>query len=106
MGHHNRSDQQQKTFIMIQAAEAACFENQLPCESHLQGLVFDLCVKRGFAKNVQCHLTFRFVYTKCVFGYMHDIGHFVTNEVTTAKRVQTPTLLKNYKTYADLDISA
>jgi len=37
-------------------------------------------------------IPFRFVYTKCVLGYMHDISHSVTNEVTTAKRVQTPPL--------------
>jgi len=43
-------------FIMIQAVEGACFENPLPCQSHLQGLIFGLCVKLGFAKNVQCHL--------------------------------------------------
>jgi len=43
---------------------------------------------------------FRFVFAKYVFGYLRDISHFVTHEVTTAKPVQT---LKNYKTYADLD---
>jgi len=35
---------------------------------------------------------FRFVLAKCVSGYMCDISHFVTHEVTTAKSVQTPPL--------------
>jgi len=32
---------------------------------------------------------FRFVYVNCASGYTHDISHFVTNEVTIAKPVQT-----------------
>jgi len=45
---------------------------------------------------------FHFVYAKYGSGYMSEVCHFVTQEVTTAKSVQTPPLHKNYKSYADL----
>jgi len=35
---------------------------------------------------------FRFVFAKCVSGYMCDIYHFVTKKMTTAKSLQTPSL--------------
>jgi len=40
---------------------------------------------------------FRFVFATCVFGYLRDINHFVTHEVTTAKSVQTSLLSKTTK---------
>jgi len=47
---------------------------------------------------------FRFVNANCVSGYMHDISHFVTNEVTTAKPVQIhPLTQKPQNLYADVD---
>jgi len=45
---------------------------------------------------------FHFVYAKYSSGYISEVWNFVTQEVATAKSIQTPPLHKNYKTYADL----
>jgi len=67
----------------------------------LQSLVFDLSVKVGLAKNVHCCLTkigFTLFTPNVVPGYVIDVYHFVTLEVTTA----IPPPIQNYKTYPDL----
>jgi len=40
---------------------------------------------------------FRFVYAKYGSGHMSEVCHFVTQEVATAKSVQTAPCLKNTK---------
>ena len=47
----------------------------------------------------------RFVFARYLFGYLRDISHVATHEVTTTKSVQTHPLLKTYNTYADLGSS-
>jgi len=85
------------------------FWDELPSESHLQGLVFDLRVTLGFAKNVQCHLK--------KFGFALftlTVPPVTRMTLVILSRMKWPSpnqskhypLLKNYKTLADLDSAA